>query len=487
MTFWTGHTALHAQQSADLNLIFIGNSITEGALLQDPKTEAPPVVTGRLLQQKPGMGHVEVANIGVSGSTTFDWLPEGGSLFPRAIEAGDRFADRKGTLLFSIMLGTNDSAAEGTNGAPVSKSRYLANLTRIIDSLSHRYPQAHFMLHHPLWYSANTYNGARYLQEGQNRLHSYLPGIDSLVDAYQRHGNNRLHLGVTQGWELFQNHAETLLTPEAGFAGTFYLHPNKQGAERLARLWSDKIYDLYRYLNPQTIALSHEGAYIQVYPAAQGKTDKAVLICPGGAYAFVAIEHEGTHIAQWLSDNGITAVVLNYRLPNGDSYIPRSDAAEALGLLRQNRDAWGGYDKIGIMGSSAGGHLASTLATHSVGDTALDFQILLYPVISMDPTITHADSRTNLLGSSPTDTAIQEFSNELQVTDRTPRAFIALSADDTVVPIENSLRYFRALQEHHIPTSLHIYPDGEHGWGFNTDFRQKTQWHEQLLLWLRSF
>ena len=201
----------------------------------------------------------------------------------------------------------------------------------------------------------------------------------------------------------------------------------------------------------------------------------------------VAVEHEGTQIARWLSRNGITAVVLKYRLPEGNPRVPLADAAEALGLIRRYREEWGGYTQIGIMGSSAGGHLASALATRAVGDTALDFQILLYPVISMEPEITHAGSRINLLGNAPSQSDIREFSNELRVTGRTPRAFMALSADDTGVPVENSLRYFDALRGHGIPVSMHIYPDGGHGWGFRPDFRRKTGWHRQLLLWLDTF
>ncbi len=486
---WLGRSPVHAgeQSAGDLNLIFIGNSITQGALLRQPAQEAPPAVTGRLLEQEPGIGRVQVANLGVSGSTTVDWLPDSGSLFSRVVEAGDRFVREDATLIFSIMLGTNDSAVEGPNGAPVGKSRYVGNLSQIIDSLARRYPRAHFVLHHPLWYSANTYNGARYLQEGQDRLRSYIPGIDSLIDAYRSQGRNYLHRGATRGWRLFEREAAALFTPETGLAGTFYLHPNKEGAERLARLWEEKIYDLYRRLHPRTVALSHEGACVQVYPAERGHARKAVLICPGGGYGMVAVEHEGTQIARWLSRNGITAVVLKYRLPEGNPRVPLADAAEALGLIRRYREEWGGYTQIGIMGSSAGGHLASALATRAVGDTALDFQILLYPVISMEPEITHAGSRINLLGNAPSQSDIREFSNELRVTGRTPRAFMALSADDTGVPVENSLRYFDALRGHGIPVSMHIYPDGGHGWGFRPDFRRKTGWHRQLLLWLDTF
>ena len=137
--------------------------------------------------------------------------------------------------------------------------------------------------------------------------------------------------------------------------------------------------------------------------------------------------------------------------------------------------------------SRAGGHLASTLATHYPQELKPAFQILFYPVISMDTTITHRGSRDNLIGQNPDPQLVDYYSNELQVDAETPRAFIALSDDDDVVPVENSLRYYNALHRHHVPVSLHIYPNGGHGWGYQETFRFKNEVHSALADWLRSF
>lgn len=144
-------------------------------------------------------------------------------------------------------------------------------------------------------------------------------------------------------------------------------------------------------------------------------------------------------------------------------------------------------DDIGIMGFSAGGHLASTFATHYPAELRPAFQILVYPVISMDETITHSGSRENLIGKNPSKALIDYYSNEKHVNAESPRAFIALSDDDRAVPCRNSLRYYKALHRYQIPVSLHIYPTGGHGWGYNESFRFKKAVHDELSDWLRSF
>ena len=147
-----------------------------------------------------------------------------------------------------------------------------------------------------------------------------------------------------------------------------------------------------------------------------------------------------------------------------------------------------GYDKdkIGIMGSSAGGHLASTAATHFNDNCRPDFQILFYPVISMDISICHKGSRERLIGKNPTEELIRLYSNELQVTEHTPPAFIMHSSDDRTVPVENSIRYYQALIKNKIPVSLHCYPIGGHGWGYNDSFKYKRQWTGELEKWLQE-
>lgn len=220
----------------------------------------------------------------------------------------------------------------------------------------------------------------------------------------------------------------------------------------------------------------------------QNPNGKAIIMCPGGGYGWLAMGHEGHDMAQWFNNQGITYVVLKYRLPQGDFNIPLKDAEQAIRLVRMNSAKWGiDSSKVGIMGASAGGHLASTLATHySSKETRPDFQVLFYPVITMDPAYTHGWSRENLLGSSPSKELQDRFSNELQVTPDTPKAFIMLSSDDGAVPVKNSINYYSALLGNNVRASMHAYPDGGHGWGYGDGFRYKSQWMEELEKWLRE-
>ncbi len=215
---------------------------------------------------------------------------------------------------------------------------------------------------------------------------------------------------------------------------------------------------------------------------------KAIIMCPGGAYAWEAMDHEGHGMAEWFNSQGITYVVLKYRLPQGKYEIPLTDAEQAVRLVRSHAAEWGvDPSKVGIMGASAGGHLASTLATHySSKETRPDFQVLFYPVITMDPTYTHGGSRANLLGENPSKELQDKYSNELQVTPDTPKAFIMLSSDDGAVPVANGVNYYMALLKNNVRASLHAYPEGGHGWGYGDGFIYKHQWKEELEKWLRE-
>lgn len=215
-------------------------------------------------------------------------------------------------------------------------------------------------------------------------------------------------------------------------------------------------------------------------------TGKTVLMCPGGGYSHQASAHEGHDMADWFNSQGITYAVLKYRLPYGDSSIPLADAEQAMRILRKYASELGvDSSKVGIAGASAGGHLASTLATHySSAETRPDFQILFYPVVSMDAQKTHMGSRINLLGENPSDDAVKKFSNELQVTPDTPKAFIMLSSDDGAVPPANSIDYYTALLNNKVSATLHAYPTGGHGWGFRDKFPYKRQWTGELEKWL---
>lgn len=224
-------------------------------------------------------------------------------------------------------------------------------------------------------------------------------------------------------------------------------------------------------------------AYIPKHP-----NGTAIVMCPGGGYSHQATGHEGHDMAQWMNSLGITYVVLKYRLPHGHDEVPLADAEQAMRLVREHAAEWGvDPQKVGIAGASAGGHLATTLATHySSPETRPDFQVLFYPVVSMDAAKTHRGSRDNLLGKEATDEQVKKFSNELQVTKDTPKAFIMLSSDDRAVPPANSIDYYTALINNGVSATLHAYPTGGHGWGFRDSFPYKRQWTEELEKWLRD-
>ena len=210
----------------------------------------------------------------------------------------------------------------------------------------------------------------------------------------------------------------------------------------------------------------------------------ALLVCPGGGYVDVWDKTEGYANSKYFTDQGIVYAVLKYRLPNGHYEVPLDDVHEAMRVLNAHKDEFG-FTKLGIAGCSAGGHLAATAATHFTerGERP-DFQILFYPVISMDPAITHGGSSFYLLGQNPPQELIDRYSNEKQVSTDTPPAFIMANSDDRVVPCENSIRYYEALRAHRVPAALHIYPVGGHGWADHLDFPYREAWMGDLKVWL---
>lgn len=230
-------------------------------------------------------------------------------------------------------------------------------------------------------------------------------------------------------------------------------------------------------------------AWVKVFlPDAHRANGKAVVICPGGGYDHLAINHEGLDWAPFFNNLGIAAVVLHYRMPHGKHEVPVEDAEAAIQLVRANAKAWNvNPNAVGIMGFSAGGHLASTIATHSTGKSLPNFQILFYPVITMDPAFTHKGSHDNFLGKKAKQKQELLYSNDAQVTRTTPRAWIALSDDDTAVPAANGFNYYFECYRHDVPASLHIYPSGGHGWGIRPSFQFHTEMMQELRAWLLSF
>lgn len=227
---------------------------------------------------------------------------------------------------------------------------------------------------------------------------------------------------------------------------------------------------------------------VTIYKA-ENPNGVCVVECPGGGYFMLSDSHEGHLMADWFVERGYTFCVVSYRMPCGHTYAPLSDVEQAVKIVRSKADELGiDVNKIGIMGTSAGGHLASTLATHyTCEETRPAFQILFYPVISMDPAITHAGSREFLIGRDADQELTDLFSNQKQVKSTTSPAFIILSADDALVPPINSILYFNALMDAGVKgNQLMIFPTGNHGWGI-LDIPYKPQWTAGLELWLKNF
>jgi acetyl esterase/lipase len=243
---------------------------------------------------------------------------------------------------------------------------------------------------------------------------------------------------------------------------------------------------------------------ITVYlPAKRYATGQAVVICPGGGYVRLAYDLEGLDIAKWLNSKGVAAIVLKYRLPISKNNIvgyksPLLDVKRAIRTTRYYASDWNiEKNKIGVMGFSAGGHLASTLGTHfDYGKSdALDridrissrpdFMILIYPVISFSKPFMHQGSRNALLGENPDSSLVNFYSNELQVKDDTPPTFIVHANDDKTVPVENSLLFYKALREKMIPAEMHIYPEGGHGFGLALEKGHLESWSNRCINWLR--
>lgn len=233
-------------------------------------------------------------------------------------------------------------------------------------------------------------------------------------------------------------------------------------------------------------------------PPKNKSTGSGVIVCPGGGYHALVIDREGYDMARRLNRYGIAAFVLKYRLPDARTMVnasicPLQDAQQAIKIVRENAGKWHiNPDKIGIMGFSAGGHLASTAGTHfdqayieDAGKISLrpDFMILVYPVISMTYAIGPIGSRSSLLGSAPSEEEIRKFSNEMHVNEQTPPAFIVQAGDDSVVKVENSIRFYEALHHYKIPAAMHIYQKGGHGF---LKYPPRDVWMKDLIYWLQT-
>lgn len=244
-------------------------------------------------------------------------------------------------------------------------------------------------------------------------------------------------------------------------------------AQQVLPLYPDRIANCKVRLNEK------ERPTLTVYlPAADRAIGTAIIIFPGGGYGTLVTDTEGTPIARAFLEQGIAAIVVKYRLPDAQkmedkSLGPLMDAQQAMKMVRTKAAGWHiNPSKIGVIGFSAGGHVASSLGTHfktsyipnkeNIG-LRPDFMVLVYPVISMDTALTHMGSRTNLLGKEPGPERVSLFSNENQVSPDTPPAYLTHTGDDQVVKVENSIAFYKALQKHKIDSELHLFPRGDHG------------------------
>lgn len=239
-------------------------------------------------------------------------------------------------------------------------------------------------------------------------------------------------------------------------------------------------------------------AEMYIYLPEKGKnTGAAILICPGGGYHIEAMGHEGYDIAEWLSKKGVASIVMKYRLPYGHHEIPSFDARRAMRIIRANSDKWEiNPNKVGIAGSSAGGHLASTVGTRfdkgnensadpiEKFSCKPDFMLLLYPVITFNEEFGHMGSRKNLIGEGNKWELVEKYSNELHVTKETPPTFLILADDDRGVPPRNSIEFYMALKQNNIPAEMHIFNKGGHGFGMNKKNLPVDNWPDLFYDWL---
>ena len=236
-------------------------------------------------------------------------------------------------------------------------------------------------------------------------------------------------------------------------------------------------------------------AELFIYEADPAKaTGQAVVICPGGGYFLVAMGHEGHDFAKWFAERGITAAVLKYRMPNGVPEVPMEDAAEALRYMKEDYAGSKGLKQVGIMGFSAGGHLAASTAVGMLASNGeksrhakvrADFAILFYPVVTGNPALAHKGSYDNLLGKDRSQKLTDKWDPNLKINSKTPPTFLVHSSNDTGVNPQNSGDFHAQLKALNIPPELHFFPTGGHGWGYNDSFEHKREWQTLLSEWLK--
>lgn len=381
----------------------------------------------------------------------------------------DRYCDGKDVII--IRLGENMSDADSFRSSIRKLVQYCKGQAQ------------HVLLTGSLWKDEGKEAAIRDIADGFGIPYVSLEGID--VPENRRAAGDLLYDTDGNSYEATQE----LLS-----------YPNDKGMERIAETISEKLYD---YLEEEEQSPSYEAYSFTLdnpqtfvfLPASRTATGRAVVVCPGGGYGYCepTDNYEGNGWAPFFNERGIALIVVKYTLPKGNCTLPIADAEETLRRVREHSEEWHiNRNDIGIMGFSAGGHLASTIATHSTGDAHPDFQILFYPVITMGDG-THQGSRDNFLGKNPSAAQIELYSNEKQVTADTPHAFIAFTEDDTLVPpAANGKAYFQALTDKGIPVTLVSWPSSSgwpagHGWGNFSNFVHHEELMSRLSDWLDTF
>lgn len=229
-------------------------------------------------------------------------------------------------------------------------------------------------------------------------------------------------------------------------------------------------------------------AIMYIYHADKEKaTGQSVVICPGGGYAKLSMDQEGYLMAQWLAKNGITGVVLEYRLPNGHREVPLEDVVEAIRIVRKKAKKWNlDPTKVGVMGFSAGGHLAASASNIPAVEDRPNYSILFYPVLTAGDFNTHKGSFRNLLGKRHTAAEADEWAMDKIASEQTPPTILILSDDDTTVPAAGAALYYAALRYHGVKAAMYVFPEGGHGWGNYDKFSYQKEWQHLLLRWLKE-
>lgn len=469
------------QKHDTTSIVLLGDSISTGCNASGWAGGAPfqPAFFGLLQEnlQHHYQNRIALTNLSVGGKDT-KW----------ALTQVDEVVKADPDLVI-IAFGMNDSAGR-------SAEEFKANTKALIEQIQKKQPRAEFILVAPML-------GNR---DWIRLKHELFPQYrDALAELTQP---GVALADMTSLWTEFFKHKQ-----DWDLTGNGVNHPNDFGHRVYAQVLSTLLIP-----EDETNAASETSLPPEVFSLWDGKAPigadqfeeadvkltlhrpvkpngAAIVICPGGGYQRVVTGGEGHGIAAWLNRHGVTGIVLEYRMPDGRTFVPLMDAQRAIRTARAHAKDWDiDPAKVGIMGFSAGGHLASTAATHfDAGDSQAqdsinrqssrpDFAILVYPVVTMGET-THGGSKKNLLGPDPTPEMIELFSNEKQVTDQTPPIFLAHAVDDKPVPIKNSQALYAALQEKQIPSKLLELPDGGHGLnGYKGP--SWDAWQKQSLEWL---